>query len=253
LDDLKFGLSRDALEESLNARGENQFSAAIDGHIYQCAWYDIVPDNYCYYFLFRDDGLVSIVRTWPPFLYEDIDGVEEKLLWDAERAMTEVIEAPGLTIGEFQEYAESLREQRADRGPIEMSGIWPIAAVFVPISIAIAPVAGLVELRDASWENRFDSERIHLGMSRSGIEGKYGDPVFQLIEDPKLTLAFGPASSLRDRGDGLQFSWALRKSWVSVVLEEGVVTRIYTNDFFNTSQLLRREHARDPSQMPAKK
>jgi hypothetical protein len=242
LDELRFGLSRDELTKSFGEAGQHQFVATLEGTEFQCVSYSFVRSYYSYYFVFRDDALTTICRAWDFQYYEIVNKVETEVPWSVERKISEVVNASGLSVeqlvAELNSFQSKEREQRSE------FNILPAFVLLSPLIVPIEfPASMARHVRYKDWENRFDAQTIELGMTRQDIDHVLGTPMYREVRDNEETLAYGPVKLIAESDNGLYISAEDRKFWIAVVLEDSMVTRILSDDFFNALDLIQPENA----------
>jgi hypothetical protein len=242
--DLQYGMTREAVDDAVWGDDEHQFSADIDGTVYDCYRVDFGKQRAgaWYYFVFEDGKFVSAVGIMQFFEWRDIerDGmrISEQVPWEPEDRMRRIIAADPIPLDQLKiEVATKLNERRKSRS--FHSNLGPAIPFLMPIFIGIAIREVPKTIR---WKNHFDSKRIGLGMSREDVDSIFGSPVFIVPAALGETRAYGPRESLgRSRGQ-VRLSPYYAEYWVAVVFEDGGTTRVFSGNLFDYEDIPRNEY-----------
>ena len=112
-----------------------------------------------------------------------------------------------------------------------MPAFLAIAPVFAAMTPIWAPIAAELSARNASFARQYDPFKVRLGMSAEQVDRIYSPPHTTVLvpdSDREIRVYGKPCEQL-------EFSLHEEQlfSWVSVTLEAGQVTRVFTNDFFD--------------------
>lgn len=233
---LSLGVSREKIETSFGARGRFQFVALVDGDEYECRIYSLGRTEDEYYFVFRQNALISINKPWKFEHREVIDNVSTEMPWDTEAKLNAVVKDVGLTVQQvLSELDASARGAKAGKPSFS---VLPAFVILLPIVPILAAGAMTEHANDAQqhqrWRKQFDPEKTKLGMLQTDVERAYGAPKYTVSDGSRTTLAFVPKDSL--------YLYE-RRYWLAIEIENGKVTKILSEWFFNSMQLCRPENA----------
>ena len=112
-----------------------------------------------------------------------------------------------------------------------MPAFVPVAPLLASMTPIWAPMAAELSARNASFARQYDPFKVRLSMSAEQVDRIYGPPhttVFVPHSDREIRVYGKPCEQLESSLHGPQLF-----SWVSVTLEAGQVTRVFSNDFFD--------------------
>lgn len=255
IEDLDPQISRAGLEEFFGYQGRFQFLAEVDGHTYECVSFPFVEEYNYYHFVFRDDALNGIHNAYEFREYETepFRGARREVekTWEDEERLNKIIRADDIGIDGLATRLETFRKENEGAKGRGSLNLWPIAIA----SVAFLPAAAVGNVKrnnkEQSWLSDFDPRKIALGMSEEQVQRLMGNPTFRIEVFDQLTLAFGPDETLLIRAaqeeirleEAARF-WSRPKDrilldhdkvhlWVAVVIEDGKVTRIFSDELFN--------------------
>jgi len=180
------------------------------------------------YFLFRNGKLASIQQ--PPkaeFVMATYRGKpwEKSKPIHPEEQMYKVIQGKDLSPGEIVDQIEewSKNETLASRGKEPMN-ILPIVIATAPL---FEPKIVRAESEAASLAEKFDPFKIKLGMTTNETQAVFGEPELRIAGlTNRVEHVYG--SKLSPFAPGITPS-----VWVSVIFQDGEVTRVFSHDFFD--------------------
>ena len=229
LANLRKGLEREQVHKLLGSSGTHQFTARLDDGDYECVSYSFEKSFMRYYFVFKDGSLDRIIKS-PPF------EVEEKPYLGVSREVKKPVQQEKRLREVFAE--ESLFGERLvaalERELSELSGStrsFNVLPAFLLASKEFTQAEdkiGAAYRRNAALAAKFDPARVKLGDREDDLRPIYGTPL-SVMEDyagKTRTYRFGSNEPLR-------VNPAHRFSGVVVVVENGIVVRIFSHDFFD--------------------
>jgi hypothetical protein len=220
---LRKGINRSQVESTLGGTGQYQFSARLATGDYFCLSYAFERPYVYYYFLFRGDGLEKILAP-PAFgvdlvLYDDFYR-EIKKPCGAEKRIEIVLQASELSPTAIIVALNKVLCQRT-----ETFNVLPALIAADPSLAKNEKVRKLHYEKNAALAEQFDPAKIKLGDTEGSLVPTYGAPLMLVTNGAIHVYEFGS-------NVGLNINPAFRFSGLSVVTEEGLVTRIFCHDFF---------------------
>lgn len=224
LNNLKHGSTLKKVEEILDGKGQFQFTTYKNGNIYKCVSFSFKKYYNCYYFLFKDDLLVS---TMPMIPYKTklipYKGVkhEVRLPWDPEERVELVLNSKNYL-------GKSLYESLQKRLSIKRYKSFNFLPAFVITSpLWIFVLWNLLKdyEKNNNFKKKYDPFKIKLGMTIDNVKNNLGEPINVIEYNGNKTFIYGSKQKL-------MVNPAVLYSWLAVVFKKGKVSSIYCNDFF---------------------
>lgn len=236
---LRLGLSQKDVSEKFKGSGTHQFSARQGSNAFHCVSYSFGERLIRYYFLFKNDQLVSILDTRPFFAnaftskpYPKVPGtrIEVRKPWKAEDFMRGILEAKTLSPKAFSSQIKARLEENSGRK--RSYNVLPAFLILAPL---IIPHAIAENKKYEAWLRAYDPFKIKIGTTRGKVETAYGKPHFivQHNGSDRETHAYGPSELLRRDKTRLYLGPWNKRFWISVVYENDVAVRVFSNDLFN--------------------
>ena len=217
--DLHYGMTRDVVDDAVWGNDEHQFSADIDGTVYDGYRVDFGKQRAgaWYYFVFKDGEFVSAVGITQFFETEVVGKTERQVPWDSEDRMRRIIAAKPIPLDELRiEVANKLDKRRKSRS--FHSNLGPAIPFLMPLFIGIAAREVPKTIR---WKKRFNSARVSLGKTSEEVEEIYGSPVFVVPNSMGETRAYGPGETLGESRGQIRLGPYYAEYWIAVVFENG--------------------------------
>lgn len=235
---LYLGLSRKVISSELKSDGIHQFSILKNTDHIECVSYSFGERYIKYYFLYKNDKLVSILDP-RPFFADDFMTVpykggkrEIKKPWNTAGFIKEVLNAETLSPDQFAEQIKS-RLIKA-KGRKNSYNQLPALIILSPL---IVPVLTITNTVNQSWLATYNPFKAETGMKQSQVELIYGKPKF-IVKTPGQEIhAYGPSLTIY-KDANMCYLGANKKFWVAVVYENDVAVRVLSNDFFNEQEIV---------------
>jgi hypothetical protein len=220
---LRKGFTRNEVEVTLGGPGQFQFSARLATGDYLCVSYAFERHYVYYYFLFRGEILEKILA--PPAFgvdlvpYEDFPREIEKPC-SAESRVSILLQTSELSPAELLVALNKALSRRT-----ETFNVLPALIAAGPALAKNAKPRRLDYEKNAALAEQFDPAKTKLGDTEDGLVPRYGPP---------LSLATNGATHVYQFGSKIELNInpAYQFSGVSVVAEDGLVTRVFCHDFF---------------------
>jgi hypothetical protein len=223
---LRKGITRRDVEKALGGPGQYQFSARLATGDYFCASYAFEKPDVYYYFLFQGDLLEKILA--PPTF--DVDLVPYKAFYreikkpcNADKRIEMVLQGSGLSCAELVDALHLALSKTT-----ETFDVLPALIVSSRLLSIDAKARRLHYEKNASLAEQFDPAKIKLADTETSLIPKYGPPLALVTNGAIHVYQF-------DSNVALDINPAYRFSGVSVVTENGLVTRIFCHDFVCTT------------------
>jgi len=220
---LRKGISPNEVEMTFGGPGQHQFSARLATGDYFCVSYSFDRPYVYYYFLFRGDALEKILA--PPSFDVDLVPYKDRYReiqkpFNAEKRIETVLQSGELSPAELIVALSTALSQKK-----ETFNVLPALIAASPALAKNAEARRLAYEKNAVLAKQFDPGQVKLGDTEDSLVPKYGPP---------LTLATNGATHMYQFGSDvpLNINSAYRFSGVSVMTENGLVTRIFCHDFF---------------------
>jgi len=238
---LKIGALREDVREHFSGNGTHQFTAKVEADTYTCTSYSFSKSFIKYYFVFKNDRLISILNPGQFFVWETkphptlpSSVVEVQKPWNDEKRMQNIIAVDTMSPQAFAQELDKKIEK--DRKKKKSYNVLPAYVILAPL---LVPQAIARNMREKGWLRQYDPFKIKLGAKRSEIESVYGRSHFVRKHSGanRETHAYGPMADLFR--DAKQLNLGLNKKfWTAVVYEGDVAVRIFGNDLFNGKEIV---------------
>lgn len=239
---VELGATKEQVTESLGSSGRVQFKILVKDRIWECVGYSFARPYFKYYFVFVDNSLTAIHHAREFRSFEVINGREIETSWNTDEKIHRIISAPAQPIEKMN---SALQIEVYDSAHQESDlNVVPAFLIAAPVILPFGTPQVARELfTKRRWVHKFDPARIDIGMPAERVESELGRPRFKVGNNAESTLAFGPVRSLRQKEDTIYLDPGCEKFWIAVSFCEGEVSRITSDDLFNTSEILRPENA----------
>ena len=246
--ELRLGLSRDQVAKGLGDKGVFQFKTKLDGIVHECIAYNFVRHYYGYYFVFREDTLLSINRASDFFATVkikehpgDFSSIVKEAPYDTAVRVRAIATSPGKTIDDLISDIQKFEQVENTDKP---RNCWPAFVALAPMLIPAAAKDGIRNsARHRKWSNQFNAEKVQLGSSIETIEKSLGKPVFGISEGTTTTLAFGPVKTIYKYNGTIDVDTEYDGIyWIVVRFEKNYVEAVYSDRLFNYLQLVHKEN-----------
>ncbi len=242
---LQLGMAREAVTQLMDSAGTPIFRIKQAGHTYECAAYSYSKPYYRYFFVFRDQRLVSLLDPnqfhttgYRPHPQHAGSRVEYELPWDTGDRLAAILSATTMTPQELSTSVERLLRRDQQR-----SGSAAILPAFVLTAPLVIPYLANLNSRRSSWAKKFDPASVKLGFDRRAIEARYGSPIFVANGGDGLTTrAYGPTETINGQGSTLGVGHLDRRFWTAVVYQQDTAIQILNNDLFNVATVVTTAH-----------
>lgn len=220
---LRKGFTRSEVEATLGGPGQFQFSARLATGDYFCVSYAFERHYVYYYFLFRGEVLEKILA--PPAFgvdlvpYEDSYREIEKPC-NAESRVEILLQSSELSSAELLVALNTALSRRT-----EAFNVLPALIAASPALAKNAKSRRLDYEKNAALAEQFDPAKTKLGDMEDGLVPRYGPPLSLVTNG--VTHVYHFSSNV-----DLNINPAYQFSGVSVVAEDGLVTRVFCHDFF---------------------
>jgi hypothetical protein len=229
LTNLARGMLLTELAQRTGVKPQHQFTAMFGSNNVSCVKLSFDRPRGYFYFLFQNGELAAIQnRGWRvEFETNTYPGRPRQVpkARNPEAQMAKVLQGQDLSPNEIAEKVEewSKNEIVASRGKEPMN-ILPAITATAPL---FAPKRIRAENEAASLAEKFDPFKIKLGMTTNETQAVFGEPELRLIGlTNRVEHVYGAKLS--------PFAPSITPSvWVSVIFEDGKVTRIFSHDFFD--------------------
>ena len=243
---LSMGMSAAEISSNFKGPGIHQFSAQQESNVFRCVSYSFGDYSIRYYFVFKNDELISILDAQPFFAnaFETKPNPDPKhpstkisvrKPWQAEDFMTAVLQATTISPEVLSEQIKTRLESA--RGGKTSYNVLPAFVILAPL---IVPDMLARNKKYETWLNTYDPFKAKVGARRSDIESVYGKPHFVVHHDAtkRSTHAYGPPEVLwRDKAR-LYLGPLNSRFWTAVVYENDVAVRIFSHDLFNDEDIV---------------
>ena len=230
LTNLNRGISLSELRAQTGCEPQHQFTARFETNDATCVELSIERPRGRLYFLFLNGKLASIQQ--PPKAEIEMATYRGKP-WEKtkpihpEEQMFKIIHGEDLSADEIVELIRLWAWQDAERARGEEPNVLPVYVILAPLFLARAPDRAAAVREAASLAEQFDPFKIKLGMTTNETQAVFGEPELRIKRMGNcMEHVYGSKLS--------PFAPAVTPSvWVSVVFQDGRVTRIFSHDFFD--------------------
>ena len=243
---LDWGITRADLEDDFQTKGQFQFRVIHDGVPYECLSFAFIREHNEYFFLFRNDSLISIhqPKEFKKYEVKEIEGKRRsiELPWNTGDRVRQVLESEGMAIDAFQRDLAEFTDQDRSSGR-ESLNLWPVSLGSTPFVPLAAIGNSKQKKKHEQWKKHFDPEGAVLGANELEVIRLYGKPTFKKTLDNKTIVSFGPDETFWSRDpEKTQLQGGAKKFWISVASVEGYIVGIFSDDFFNQDELVRYDY-----------
>jgi hypothetical protein len=243
---LHLGLSRKEVSSHFKGIGTHQFTALKEANTLRCVSYSFGERFIRYYFLFKNDELVSVLDT-QPFFADAFDTkpnpnpkyagtkISVRKPWSAKAFMSNILETTSLSPKDLSAQVET-RLQKAE-GRKKDHNVLPAFVILAPL---IVPDMITRNAKHKAWLSEYDPFKIDLGSKRTEVEAVYGKPQFIMRHDKasRETHAYGPLQLLWRDKTRVHLGPLNKRFWVAVVYESNIAVQIFSNDLFNDTTIV---------------
>jgi hypothetical protein len=205
------GTTKEECRRILDHRWSHQFSVVAPDGSYECYWFE-------HLLVFRNNVLLSIVE-FP--LKKTVPNPTKNWQW-AEAGMAEVLDSESVPPDDYVAFLT-----RPDKG--EGGALWAAHAMSVCLeSLLTFPDM----LKRASWERRFNSERMSVGMTAEGVEDLLGQAkITESRQDGTRLSFFGPGLHTDAAEPAGQLMRLDIRYWVAAVTRHDEVIAVLSDEF----------------------
>jgi len=242
--DLHYGMTYNEVDDAIWGDDVHEFRALLTDDVFSCYTVEFGRRAGArYFFSFKNDQLVSIVRSAPFFEWETTvttagSKKEAQAAWEDEDRVNSILSAEPLKMEDFRNDVATRLEIQSQKKDLDLN----VLPAFIVLSPLLVPYAVSYNREEKKFAKRFNPELIDIGMSRKECNDVYGPPVFIVEHEEHLTHVYGPTEKL-DIGNGRVSLNAGSKYryWTAVRFERGAAVRIYSNRLFNEKALIKTE------------
>ena len=243
---LSLGMSQAEISLPFKGPGTHQFSAQQGSNVFRCVSYSFGEYSIKYYFLFKNDQMISLLDVQPFFAdaFETKPNPNPKYPntkisvrkpWQAEDFMTAILQATTMSPEALSEQIK-MRLEKAKSGKASYN----VLPAFVILAPLIVPDMISRNKKHEAWLSEYDPFKIVIGAKRSNVEAVYGKPLFivQHSGTNRATHAYGPSEILWRDKTRVYLGPLNKRFWIAVVYENDVAVRIFSNDLFNDENIV---------------
>ena len=227
---LKPGASLSHITNEFNSLFFHQFTVLTNGQALLCISTTFKQPQLSFYFLFLDERLLSIVEPPPPqFVTKTYKGRpwRQPKPINPEERLRLTFQQPGLDSEALSNLVRTAHQRQQSVRQKESLNVLPAFILTSPIWVAKLPEIDSAVEKASEMARYYNGQRLPVGVSIQRAREVYGEPVKAMTkEGSKNWLVFGkklPPSTPA----------TFPQVWLSVRAEAGLVTGVFTHDFFN--------------------